>query len=162
MFARGGTPGAGPARRGGRRDRAPARPPPIQIGPADYQAFEQLLQAVQAAWSPPRPERAARPSRRRRWLSYFAEQLAEQTSRGVRNVVTDVRLEQGDCRRRGARAAGNTRPSAMRFSMIDVTATPPAGWWTAARTSACSATEVWTFLRAPGGRWMLSAIQQAR
>ncbi len=26
-------------------------PPPIQIGPQDYQAFEQLLQAIQAAWS---------------------------------------------------------------------------------------------------------------
>jgi predicted lipid-binding transport protein (Tim44 family) len=25
-----------------------------------------------------------------------------------------------------------------------------------------TATELWTFVRAPGGRWILSAIQQAR
>ena len=29
-------------------------------------------------------------------VSYFSEQLSEQASRGVRNSVTDVRLESGD------------------------------------------------------------------
>ena len=47
MFARGGPPG--PARWAA--SAGPAGPPPIQIGPQDYQAFEQLLQDIQAAWS---------------------------------------------------------------------------------------------------------------
>src|SRR5580658_10220618 len=86
----GGAIGGGPMMGGGRRGVVP-----IAIAPADYQAFEQLLIAVQAAWSAHdlnhlsallTPE----------MLRYFGEQLAEQTSRGVRNTVTDVRLVQGD------------------------------------------------------------------
>jgi predicted lipid-binding transport protein (Tim44 family) len=68
---------------------------PINISPSDYQAFEQELIAIQAAWSAHDLNRLSgllTPE----MLSYFGEQLAQQTSRGVRNQVTDVRLLQGD------------------------------------------------------------------
>ena len=86
-------PPAGPARwraAAGRRRRAGCH-----SAPADYQAFEHLLQAVQAAWSA-HDLSTLRAIATPEMVSYFAEQLAEQTSRGVRNLVTDVHLEQGD------------------------------------------------------------------
>src|SRR5262249_22844803 len=49
MFAR----GSGPRPMGGGFGGAAAGPPPIQVGPQDYQAFEQLLQNLQAAWRRP-------------------------------------------------------------------------------------------------------------
>ncbi len=94
-------------------------------------------------------------------VSYFAEQLSEQASRGVTNTVTDVRLESGDLAQAWAEAGREYATVAMRFSMIDVTRDGSGGWWTAARPSGSLATEIWTFVRSRGGHWILSAIQQA-
>jgi predicted lipid-binding transport protein (Tim44 family) len=152
LFARGG-PGPMPA--GG-----PAQPP-LAILPADFQAFEQLLQAVQAAWSNhdlaalggmTTPEMA----------SYFAEQLAEQVSRGVRNMVSAVKLERGDLAEAWAEGGRQYATVAMRFSMIDVTVDGAGRVVDGDGTRRVQATEIWTFLRAAGGHWLLSAIQQAR
>ncbi len=152
----GGAMGSGPMMGGGRRGVVP-----IAIAPADYQAFEQLLVAVQAAWSAHdlnhlsallTPE----------MLRYFGEQLAEQTSRGVRNTVTDVRLMQGDLSEAWAEGGRNYATVAMRFQMIDTTYDQAGRVVDGSPTEHVIATEVWTFVRVPGGRWILSAIQQAR
>ena len=134
---------------------------PISIGPADYQAFDRTLHDVQAAWSAQNItalQQVATPE----MVSYFAEQLAEQASRGVRNTVTDVRLEKGDLAEAWSEMGREYATVAMRFSMLDVTrdsAGRVVDGDVAVRTVA---TEVWTFVRSPGGRWLLSAIQQAR
>ena len=94
-------------------------------------------------------------------LSYFAEQLAEQTSRSVRNEVTDVRLLQGDLAQAWTDHGRDYATVAMRFSMIDVTR-DSFGRIVGSPTERVSATELWTFVRSPGERWILSAIQQAR
>jgi predicted lipid-binding transport protein (Tim44 family) len=152
----GGAMGGGPMMGGGRRGVVP-----IAISPADYQAFEQLLVAVQAAWSAHdlnhmsallTPE----------MLRYFGEQLAEQTSRGVRNTVTDVRLMQGDLAEAWAEGGRDYATVAMRFQMVDVTYDQAGRVVDGSPTEHVVATEVWTFVRVPGGRWILSAIQQAR
>ena len=68
---------------------------PVAIVQSDYQAFEALLKNVQAAWSAhdlAALQRFATPE----MVGYFGEQMAEQASRGVRNQVSDVRLQQGD------------------------------------------------------------------
>ena len=54
-------------------------------------------------------------------VSYFGEQLAEQSSRGVRNTVTDVRLDKGDLSEAWSEGGREYATVAMRFSMIDVT-----------------------------------------
>ena len=108
------------------------RAQPIQIAPADYQAFEQLLQASQAAWTA-HDLNGLRAMVTPEMLSYFAEQLAEQTSRGVRNEVTDVRLLQGDLAQAWTEGGREYATVAMRFSMIDVTRDRPGGSSTAAR-----------------------------
>ena len=88
-------PGGGQMPGGRSGSAGPAAGPPVAIAPADYQAFEQLLKDVQAAWSR-QDLNALRALASPEMVSYFAEQLADQASRGVRNTVTDVRLLQGD------------------------------------------------------------------
>ena len=159
MFARGGMPGGpGPMPGGGG---GPAGPPPIQIAPADYQQFEQLLQGIQAAWSQ-QDLNGLRAMATPEMLSYFAEQLSDQASRGVRNTVTDVRLASGDLAQAWTEQGRDYATVAMRFSMIDVTRDAAGRIVDGSPTEHVTATEIWTFVRSRGGHWILSAIQQAR
>ncbi len=134
---------------------------PVSIGPADFKAFEMLLKGVQAAWTD-HDMAALRGLCTPEMLSYFNEQLSDQASRGVRNMVTDVRLEQGDLAEAWAEQGREYATVAMRFSMLDVTRDGAGRVVDGSATVRSMATELWTFLRAPGGRWVLSAIQQAR
>jgi predicted lipid-binding transport protein (Tim44 family) len=134
---------------------------PIAITPADYQAFDQALVAIQAAWSAHDLNRLSAlltPE----MLSYFGEQLAQQTSRGVRNTVTDVRLLQGDLAQAWTENGREYATVAMRFQMIDATYDQAGRVVDGSATEHVTATEVWTFVRVPGGHWILSAIQQTR
>jgi predicted lipid-binding transport protein (Tim44 family) len=94
-------------------------------------------------------------------LSYFADQLSDQASHGVRNTVTEVKLEQGDLAEAWAEPGREYATVAMRFSMIDVTRDASGRVVEGDLAQRTEAIEVWTFLRAPGGHWILSAIQQA-
>ena len=134
---------------------------PLAIGQADYQQFQQSLQEVQAAWSAHDLERLRRQTTPE-MLGYFAEQLAEQESRGVRNIVANVRLEKGDLAEAWSEGNREYATVALRFSMTDVTEDAYGRIIDGSPTEHTTATELWTFLRAPGGRWLLSAIQQAR
>ncbi len=139
----------------------PAGPPPIQIGEQDYKAFERLLQNIQAAWS--RHDLSAlRSLVSPEMLSYFSEQLADQASHGARNEVSDVRLLQGDLAQAWREGSREYATVAMRFSMIDVTRDASGQVIDGSLLEHITATEVWTFVRASGGQWILSAIQQAR
>lgn len=161
VFARGGPPGAGPGAGAMPLGGGPAAQP-ITIGPPDYQAFEQLLQAIQAAWTA-HDLNALRAMVTPEMLSYFGEQLAEQESRGVRNEVRDVRLLQGDLAQAWHEGGRDYATVAMRFSMTDVTRDMAGRVVDGSPTEHVSATELWTFLRASGGgHWILSAIQQTR
>ncbi|HZZ63318.1 MAG TPA: TIM44-like domain-containing protein [Roseiarcus sp.] len=155
-LARAGPAGLGLTGAGGQ-----AAQPPIALGAPDYRAFEQLLQEIQAAWSA-HDVQALGAMVTPEMLSTFAEQLAEQTSRGVRNEVTDVRLLQGDLAQAWTEHGRDYATVAMRFSMIDVTSDSMARIVEGSPTERVSAVELWTFVRSPGGRWILSAIQQAR
>jgi predicted lipid-binding transport protein (Tim44 family) len=132
---------------------------PIAITPADYQAFEQSLQAVQAAWSA-QDLNALRGLVTPEMLGYFSEQLSANASRGVRNIVSDVRLEKGDLSEAWSESGREYATVAMRFSMTDVTVDGAGRVVDGSPGERVAATEFWTFLRAPGGRWLLSAIQQ--
>jgi len=160
IFARGGPPGPQPMGGGGFAG-SPAGPQPIQIAPPDYQAFEQLLQAIQAAWSR-QDLNGLRALTTPEMLGYFNEQLSEQASRGVRNEVTDVRLLQGDLAQAWREGNREYATVAMRFSMVDVTVDANGRIVDGNPREHVTATELWTFVRSPGGRWILSAIQQAR
>ena len=157
IFARGGMPGSGPVAGGG----SASGPPPIAVGQTDYQQFEQLLKAIQAAWSAhdlPALQAMATPE----MVSYFAEQLSEQVSRGVRNVVDDVTLVSGDLSQAWTEQGRDYATVAMRFSMVDVTRDATGRVVDGSPNEHVTATEIWTFVRSRGGHWILSAIQQTR
>ncbi len=162
MFGRMGQglsrPGARPAGFFGGGARATR---PITLTPADYQAFDQVLHNIQAAWSK-HDVAALATMTTPEMTSFFAEQLAEQNSRGVRNYTADVRLLQGDLSEAWSEGSREYATVAMRFSMLDVTKDSTGRVVDGSLTERVTVTELWTFLRAPGGRWVLSAIQQAR
>lgn len=134
---------------------------PITIGPQDYQAFERLLQAVQGAWSN-QDEGALRGMTTPEMASYFGDQLMEQGQRGHRNTISDIRLESGDLSQAWAENGNEYATVALRFSMIDVTRDQSGRVIEGNEATRDVATELWTFVRPTGGRWVLSAIQQTR
>lgn len=133
--------------------------PPVNVSPADFASFETLLRNIQAAWSVS-DHSALRAMTTPEMANYFGEQLADQAARGVQNTVTDVVLEQGDLSEAWAEPGVEYATVAMRFSMIDVTKDRSGRVVDGDPSRRSMATEVWTFARAPGRPWQLSAIQQ--
>jgi predicted lipid-binding transport protein (Tim44 family) len=133
----------------------------LQLSQADFQAFEQTLYAVQQAWSQ-HDLNTLRVVATPEMVSYFGEQMAEQTSRGVRNVVSNVHLDKGDLSEAWNEAGRDYATVSMSFSMIDVTYDQAGHVVSGQPNQRVAAAEFWTFMRMPGGRWVLSAIQQVR
>ena len=131
---------------------------PLTIGKSDYDAFEHLLGEVQAAYSA-EDINALRTKVTPEMLSYFSEQLAENASRGLVNKVSDVKLEQGDLAEAWREGGVEYATVAMRFALTDSMVERASGR-TVEGGALSEVTELWTFMRAGGGDWMLSAIQQ--
>lgn len=132
----------------------------VDIGQADYDAFERLLGDVQTAYS--NEDIAALRARvTPEMLSYFSEQLAENASREVVNKVSGVKLLQGDLAEAWREGATDYATVAMRFALVDRTIDRASGRLVEGSDAPEQVTELWTFRRAAGGQWLLSAIQQA-
>lgn len=131
---------------------------PLTIGKSDYDAFERLLGDIQSAYSA-EDLGALRAKVTPEMLSYFSEQLAENASRGVVNTITGVRLEQGDLAEAWREGTVEYATVAMRFSLTDRMVDRASGR-TVEGGEPGEVTELWTFMRAHGGGWLLSAIQQ--
>jgi len=133
----------------------------IGLTTADYDDFERLLVAIQKAWS--EGDLAAfRRYLTPEMLSYFSEKLSANASSGLENRVEDVQFEAGDLAEAWNDGDLQYATVAMRWSARDYTVRTDTGVLMEGRTGdRIDATEVWTFVRAPGGRWLLSAIQQA-
>jgi len=157
VYARQAQPNAMPPMGGG----SAGGLPPVAIGPQDYQTFEQLLQGIQTAWSN-QDMNGLRAMATPEMVSYFNEQLSEMASRGVRNVVGDVKLQSGDLAEAWSEGAREYATVAMRWSMTDVTLDRAGRVVDGNPNEHVVSTEIWTFVRARGGTWVLSAIQQAR
>jgi predicted lipid-binding transport protein (Tim44 family) len=131
---------------------------PLAIDKSDYDAFERLLGDIQADYST-EDLSALRAKVTPEMLSYFSEQLAGNASRGLINRVTDVKLRRGDLAE--AWREGNTDYAtvAMNFALKDSMVERASGR-TVEGGERSEVTELWTFMRARGGNWLLSAIQQ--
>jgi predicted lipid-binding transport protein (Tim44 family) len=136
---------------------APAAAAPT-IEKSDYDEFERLLGEIQSAYSDENLT-ALRAKVTPEMLSYFSEQLAENASRGLVNKVTDVRLEQGDLAEAWNEGGVDYATVAMRFALTDRMVERASGR-TVEDGVPGETTELWTFMRARGGGWLLSAIQQ--
>jgi predicted lipid-binding transport protein (Tim44 family) len=132
---------------------------PLEIQPADYEAFERLLGDVQAAWSDEDVEKLhtlATPE----MVSYFSKDLEENKASNDINKVTDVKLLQGDLAEAWREGETDYASVAMRFSLVDKTLERATGRLVSGSETPIEATEVWTFARRRGSDWELSAIQQ--
>src|SRR5262249_55910252 len=132
---------------------------PIEIGPADYDTFERLLGEIQSAYGNEdlgALRRLATPE----MASYFAEDLTANASRGVVNRIANVKLEQGDLAEAWREGGAEYATVAMRYSLTDKMVDRASGRVVEGGDAPQEATELWTFRRAPGGAWLLSAIQQ--
>jgi predicted lipid-binding transport protein (Tim44 family) len=132
---------------------------PVTIGPSDYDAFEQLLGDIQAAFSA-EDLNALRAHVTPEMLSYFSEQLSENASRGRINRVTNVHLLQGDLSESWREGNAEYATVAMRFGLTDSMVERATGRTVEGGTPS-EVTELWTFMRSASGTWLLSAIQQA-
>lgn len=131
---------------------------PITIAKSDYDTFERLLGEVQAAYSM-EDLSALRAKITPEMMSYFSEQLAGNASRGQINRVTDVKLLHGDLSEAWREGDADYATVAMNFALRD-TMVERASGRTVDGGEPSEATELWTFMRARGGNWLLSAIQQ--
>lgn len=156
-LARGAGMGSGYGARG--------RGAPLAIVQSDYQAFEAILKRVQAAWSSG-DLADMRSVTTPEMVSYFADELAGNESQGVRNRIEDVVLERGDLREAWDEGRLQYATCALRWRALDYTVRTdrqpgePGFIVGGDPRQPTEAAEIWTFVRSPGGHWLLSAIQQ--
>jgi predicted lipid-binding transport protein (Tim44 family) len=138
---------------------APAAANPDEIGTraADFDTFERLLGEVQTAYGEENLGKL-RARATPEMLSYFAEELAANASRGVVNRISDVKLLQGDLAEAWREGSTDYASVAMRYSLNDQIVEREGG--RVVEGGPDEATEVWTFMRVRGGNWLVSAIQQ--
>jgi len=148
---------AAPARRDRGRD--------INLSDADLNAFQEIHAAVQEAWSASdlgRLRRLMTPE----MLSYFSEELTRNASQGTQNIVSDVQLVKGDLLESWDEGDLQYATAHMRWRALDYvvrlgrSAGDPDYIVSGDPRTPVEAEEVWTFVRRPGGNWLLSAIQQ--
>lgn len=133
---------------------------PLEIQPADYEAFERLLGEVQTAWSNEdiaKLHTLATPE----MVMYFTKDLEENKAKNDINKVSDVKLLQGDLAEAWREGETDYASVAMRFSLVDKTLERGTNRLVSGSEQPTEATEVWTFVRPRGADWELSAIQQA-
>jgi predicted lipid-binding transport protein (Tim44 family) len=131
---------------------------PLEIAPADYEAFERLLGEIQAAWSNEdvaKLHTLATPE----MVSYFTRDLGANKARNEINKVSDLKLLQGDLAEAWREGDTDYASVAMRYALVDKTFDRTTGRLVSGGEPE-EVTEVWTFVRPRGANWELSAIQQ--
>lgn len=172
----GSGPGTGPLRRvdlGGPATRAgglgslgrlgsgsarAANPDELGITQQDLDTFERMLTEVQTAYGK-EDIAALRGLTTPEMLSYLVEDLTDNASHGITNRISDVKLRSGDVAESWREGDAEYATAAMKYSLTDETLDRGSG--RVVETGPGEATELWTFRRARGQPWMVSAIQQA-
>jgi predicted lipid-binding transport protein (Tim44 family) len=131
---------------------------PIAVKSQDFDTFERLLGEIQTAYGI-EDLAALRLRMTPEMVSYYAEELAKNASRGVVNQLSNVKLLQGDLSEAWREADDQYATVAMRYSLDD-RMVDRANGRVVEDTSGQQFTELWTFRRALGGNWVLSAMQQ--
>jgi predicted lipid-binding transport protein (Tim44 family) len=152
-----GGSGASAGLGGGGAAATPANPDEIGTEPGDFDAFERILGEVQTAYGEEdlgKLRVLATPE----MVSYFAEDLAANASRGVINKISDIKLLQGDLAEAWREGDTDYATVAMRYALDDRMVDRASGAMIEGGPD--EATEVWTFRRERGGHWVLSGIQQ--
>ena len=135
------------------------------VDDADLNAFQAIHAAVQEGWGHGdlgRLRQVMTPE----MLGYFSEELTRNTSEGVQNIVSDVRLLQGDITESWDEGDLKYATAFMKWSAVDYVARlgrspgSPDYIVSGDPKRPTESEEVWTFVRQRQGNWLLSAIQQ--
>jgi predicted lipid-binding transport protein (Tim44 family) len=141
-----------------------ARTVKLEIGPADFNVFEQRLGLIQKAYGE-EDTAALRALATPEMVSYFAEEIEQTAKKGQVNKISDVTFLQGDLAEAWREPDSDYASVAVRFSLIDTMIDRATGKVVSGDPVTPEvSTEIWTFARRPGGApadWKLSAIQQA-
>src|SRR5216684_242491 len=135
------------------------------VGDADLNAFQSIHSAVQEAWGKADLGKL-RQQMTPEMLSYFSEELTRNTSQGVQNIVSDVRLLKGEISESWEESDLQYATAYMQWSATDYVArldrspSQPDYLVSGDPKTPVESEEVWTFVRRRGGNWLLSAIQQ--
>ena len=141
-----------------------SRAVPLGVAAADYGEFESILKNVQRAWSAG-DIGALGLHVTPNLLVYFSEQLAENQNRGVCNRVEDVELLRGEAREAWNEGQMHYALTLMQWRARDFTIASGASAageivLEGSRERPSETSEIWTFARQPGERWLLAAIEQ--
>jgi Tim44-like domain len=137
----------------------------INVSDADLDALREIHARVQEAWSAAdlaRLGRLATPEMCR----WFAEELSRNASRGVRNVVSDVRFLGGELTESWDEGGRQFATALLRWRALDYVVAFGGSPGDAESIVGgdprmpVETEEMWTFVRVRGGPWLLSAIQQ--
>ncbi|RAI00678.1 hypothetical protein DLJ53_15615 [Acuticoccus sediminis] len=132
----------------------------IGLTEQDYDAFEQLLTEVQAAFT--REDYAGLRDRcTPEIVSFLSEELSQNAVNGLRNEVLDVKLLEGDLSEAWREGNDEYATVAMRYESIDIMRDRESGEIREGESHPTETVELWTFVRPMGGSWKLSAIQEA-
>ncbi|MBR0558160.1 TIM44-like domain-containing protein [Ciceribacter sp. L1K23] len=143
------------------RPRAPENADEIGVGQADLDKFEGLLKQMQAAYAA-EDYAALRRISTPEAMSYLAEELGDNATRGLKNVVRDVHLVQGDIAEAWAEGAVEYATVAMRYESIDYMVDRTSGHVVSGDPdNVGESVEIWTFVRRHGTDWRIAAIQSA-
>ena len=136
----------------------------LEIGPADFNVFEQRLGLIQKAYGA-EDMAALRALATPEVASYFAAEIEETAKKGQVNKISDVTFLQGDLAEAWREPESDYASVAVRFSLIDTMVDRATGKVVSGDPVRPEvSTEIWTFARRPGRPatdWKLSAIQQA-
>ncbi|MGH6762596.1 MAG: Tim44 domain-containing protein [Phyllobacterium sp.] len=133
----------------------------LGLTPTDLDRFEELLGEVQTAYGAEdyaTLRKLATPEA----MSYLAEELGENATKGLRNSVSGVKLLQGDISESWREGDAEYATLAMCYESIDAMLDRDSGRVVEGDDqNPTENTEIWTFVRQNGGDWKLSAIQAA-
>lgn len=147
----------------------PAQPRPfvvpssrdLAITMSDKESFERLLTEVQDAFG--REDYARlRACTTPEVMSYLAEELSQNATRGQRNEVSATELLEAEVAEAWSEGGTDYATIAMQYQSIDVMRDRNTGTVIEGDPASPShTTELWTFVRDAHNSWRLSAIQQA-
>jgi len=135
------------------------------VGAVDQDKFKEILGDVQAAWSKQDLDALKRLTTPE-MLHYFSTALSENVSREVENHVEDLRVLNTEVNESWTEEATDYATALLRWTARDYTVSlskqrGEAGYVVEGNDQTpTEVSEVWTFMRYRGGKWLLSAIQQ--
>ena len=138
----------------------------VPINTVDQDRFKEILRDVQAGWSRQDLDALKRLTTPE-VLHYFSTGLSENASKDIENHVEDLRVLSAEVQESWTEDATDYATVLFRWAARDYTKSlskqrgEPGYLAEGSDSTPTETSEAWTFMRYQGGKWLLSAIQQA-